>query len=101
MLTEHKEDCLSINGTQSLRLEKGTIEFKKYFKEIPVPFKFYADFQCHLKHVESSEGSYSKKYQSRIPCSFAYKPVCVDDEFAMPIVVLEAKMLLMYLLSNS
>ena len=44
MLTEHKEDCLSINGTQSLRLEKGTIEFKKYFKEIPVPFKFYADF---------------------------------------------------------
>ena len=44
MLTEHKEDCLSINGTQSLRLEKGTIGFKKYFKEIPVPSKFYADF---------------------------------------------------------
>ena len=27
VLTEHKEVCLSINGGQSVRLEKGTIEF--------------------------------------------------------------------------
>ena len=33
-LTKHKEVCLSINGAQSVRLEKGTIEFKKYFKQI-------------------------------------------------------------------
>ena len=31
LLTEHKEVCLSINGAQSVRLEKGTIEFKKLF----------------------------------------------------------------------
>ena len=32
ILTEHKEVCLSINGAQSVRLEKGTTEFilKKY-----------------------------------------------------------------------
>ena len=47
MLAEHKKVCLSINGTQSVRLEKGTIEFKNYFKEIPVPFKIYADFECN------------------------------------------------------
>ena len=41
MLTKHKEVCLSINGAQSVRLEKGTIEFKNYFKQIPVPFKIY------------------------------------------------------------
>ena len=35
ILTEHKEVCLSINGAQSLKLEKGTIEFKNYFKQIP------------------------------------------------------------------
>ena len=52
--------CLSINGAQSLRLEKGTIEFKNYFKQIPVPFKIYAGFECNLKSVESYEGSYSK-----------------------------------------
>ena len=61
VLTEHKEACLRINGAHSVRLEKGTIEFKNYFKQIPVPFKFYADFECILKSVESYEGSYSKK----------------------------------------
>ena len=31
--------------------------------------------------------SCSKKYQDHIPCSFAYKLVCVDDKFSKPIVV--------------
>ena len=87
VLTKHKEPCLSINGVQSVRLEKGTIEFKNYFKQIPVPFKIYADFEFNLKSVKSYEGSYSKKYQDHIPCSFAYKLVCVDDKFTEPIVV--------------
>ena len=64
MLKKHKEACLSINGVQSVRLEKGTIEFKNYFKQIPVPFKIYADFECNLESVESYEGSYSKVSRS-------------------------------------
>ena len=87
VLKKHKEVCLSIDGAQSVRLEKGTIEFKNYFKQIPVPFKIYADFECNLKSVESYEGFYSKKYQDHIPCSFAYKLVCVDDKFTKPTVV--------------
>ena len=67
------------------KTEKATIGFKNYFKQIPVPFKIYADFKCNLKSVESYEGSYSKKYQDHIPCSFAYKLVCVDDKFTKPI----------------
>ena len=90
-MTKHKEACLSINGAQSVRLEKGTIEFKNYFKQIPVPFKIYADFECNLKSVESYEGSYSKKYQDHVPCSFAYKLVCVDDKFTKAIVFLRGK----------
>ena len=39
VLTKHKEVCLSVNGAQSVRLERETIEFKNYFKQIPVPFK--------------------------------------------------------------
>ena len=54
---------------------------------MPVPFKIYADFECNLKTVESYECSYSKKYQYHIPCSFAYKLVCVDDKFTKSIVV--------------
>ena len=91
MLTGHKEVCLSINGAQSVRLEKGTIKFKNYFKQIPVPFKTYADFECNLENVESFEGFYSTKYQDHIPCSFAYKLVCVDDKFTKPIVVFRGK----------
>ena len=41
--------------------------------------------------AESYEGSCSKKYQDHIPCSFAYKFVCVDDRFSKPIVVYRGK----------
>ena len=53
---------MRINGAQSVRLEKGTIDFQVYFKKISsVPFKVYADFECNLKNVENYEGSYLKK----------------------------------------
>ena len=55
VLTKHKEDCLSINGKQSVKLEEGTIGFVNYFKQIPVSFKIYADFECNLRSVESFE----------------------------------------------
>ena len=62
VLTEHREIYLSINGAQSVRFEKGTIQCKKHCKQIPVSFKVYDDFQCNFKKVGSYEGSYSKKY---------------------------------------
>ena len=43
VLKKHKEDCLSINGVQSLNVEEGIIEFEKHFKQLPAPFKIYAD----------------------------------------------------------
>ena len=58
MLKKHKEDCLSINGAQSIKLDKGTTEFKNYFKQIPVPFKIYVDFESNLESVEVYEGFY-------------------------------------------
>ena len=84
MLIKH---CLSINGKQSVKLEKGIIEFENYFKQIPLPFKIYADSECNLRGVERYEGSYTQKYQDKVPCSFAYKVACVDDRFTQPIVV--------------
>ena len=61
VLIKHKENCLSINDKQSVKLEEGIIEFEDYFKQILVPFKFYADFECNLSGIESYEGSYTKK----------------------------------------
>ena len=49
VLIKHKEDCLNISGQQSINLEKGTIEFKNYFKQLPVPYKIYADFECNFE----------------------------------------------------
>ena len=90
VLIKHEENCLSINGKQSIRLEKGIIEFKNYFKQILVPLKIYGEFGCNLRSVECYEGSYTKKYQDHIPCSFAYTVVCVDDRFTKRIIVYRA-----------
>ena len=76
---------------QSVKLKKRNIEFENYFKQIPVPFKIYADFECNLEGVESYEGSYTKKYQDHVPCSFAYKIDCIDYKFSEPIVVFRGK----------
>ena len=87
VLTRHKKVCLSINGAQSVKLEKRTIKFKNYFKQIPFSFKIYADFECNLESVESYKSSCSKKHQDHIPFSFSYKLVCVNDTFSKPMVV--------------
>ena len=91
VLINHKEDCLSINGKQSVNLEKGIIEFENYFKQLPVPFKIYADFECNLRVVETYEGSYTKKYHEHIPCTYVFKVVCIDDRFSKSIAVFRGK----------
>ena len=87
VLIKHKEDCLSINGQPSINLEKGTIEFKNYFKQLLVPYKVYADFGYNFKNVECYEGTYTKKYHEHVPCSYAYKVVCIDDKYGKSILV--------------
>ena len=85
VLTEHKEVCLSINGTRSVKLKEGAIKFKNAFKQIQVPFKIYSDFECILKSAKGYEGSCPNKYLDHIPCSFAYKLVCDDNRCSTPI----------------
>ena len=91
MLIKHGKDCLLINGGQRVKSEKGFIEFNNFKKMIPAPFKIYADFECLLKNVDSGINndcfSYTAKYQDHIPCSFAYKLVCVNDEFSKDVVL--------------
>ena len=91
VLIKHKEDCLSINGVQSVNGEKGIIQFENYFKQLPVPFKIYADFECNLRDIEIYEGSYTKNYHEHVPCSYAFKVVCIDNRFSKSIVVFRGK----------
>ena len=85
ILIEHKENCLIINGKQTVKLKSCSIEFKNHFKQLAVKFKIYADFECLLKGVKSSDkntSSYTEKYQDHITCSFAYKVFCIDNKFS-------------------
>ena len=97
VLKEHKEDCLVIHGKQSVKLGKSSISFKNYFKQLPAPFKIYVDFECILKKVErdiiecDSNSSYKRKYQDHIPCSFAYKIVCIDKKFSKKVALYRGK----------
>ena len=34
---------------QNLKLRKGSISFKNYSKQLPAPFKIYADFERILR----------------------------------------------------
>ena len=83
-------------ANENIKLEKGFINFKNYFKQMSVPFKIYADFECNLKKTDSdikcsSSSSYTKKYQEHVPCNFAYKAVCVDNKFSKKIVLYRGK----------
>ena len=86
---------MSINGKQSVTLEKGIFEFENYYKQIPVAFKIYADFECNLRGVESYEGSYTKKYQDHVTCSFAYKVFVLIIDLLSQLLFIEVKMQLM------
>ena len=79
------------NKGQNVKLEKGFIEFKNSNRQIPVPFKIYADFECLLKGCDVGadndyfpyEGiSFTRKSQDHFPFSFAYKVICVDNRYS-------------------
>ena len=97
ILIGHKKDCLVIKGKQSVKLKSSSIRFKNYSKQVPVPFKIYADFECILEKVDcdiiecDSNISYTRKYQDHIPCSFAYKVVCIDNKFSKKVVLYSGK----------
>ena len=93
VLIKHKENCLSINGKQSVKLEKGIIEFENYFKQIPVPFKIYADFECNLRGVESYEGSYTKNIKITFLVVLLTKLFALMIGLVSQLLFLEVKML--------
>ena len=94
LLTEHKNNCLSINGKQAIKMPgKGHhVNFKNYHKQMPAPFVIYADFEAITEKVHgclpNNEKSYTEAYQKHIDCGYGYKVVChFNDEFSKPVQV--------------
>ena len=45
ILSNHKKQCLLIKGFQEAKYKSGIIKFTNYNKQIPIPFKIYADIE--------------------------------------------------------
>ena len=86
VLTEHKNNCISINGEQAIKMpEKGDkVYFKNHHKQLSVPFVIYADFEAITEKVDScqpnNEKSYTEAYQKHTDCGYGYKVVCCYDD---------------------
>ena len=78
------------------------IELKNYFKQIPVPFKIYADFECNLRDVESYEGPYThtKKIKITFLVVLLIKLFVLMINLANELLFIEVKMQLMNLLNQ-
>ena len=52
MFNSYKVNCLRVNGAQSVKLEKGIIEFENYCRQTHCPFKVYFDFEYNLGEMK-------------------------------------------------
>ena len=100
VLIKHTEDCLNINGKQSVQLEEGTIAFRNYFNQMPVSFKIYADFECTLKRAENYEGSYTKNINATFPVVILTRLFVLIIDLVNQLSFIEIKMLLVNLLEQ-
>ena len=94
ILANHTKNCLTINGMQAINMPKpgkNILNFKNFYKQLPVPFVIYADFEAITKKVQGCElseemkkdkdnRSYTEAYQTHEDCGSAYKVVCCYDD---------------------
>ena len=92
VLTEHKNNCILINGKQAINMPKkgDKVFFKNYHKQLPVPFVIYADFEALTEKIQgcqpNNEKSYTEAYQKHTDCGYGYKVVCCyDDKYSKPV----------------
>ena len=99
-MIKHKGICLSINGKQSVKLEEGISKFENYFKQIPVPFQIYADFECNLRKVECNEGSSTENIRTIFLVVLLIKLFVLMINLLIQLLYIETKMQLMNLLKQ-
>ena len=99
MLIKHKKNCLSINGKQSVKPQKGITKFENYFKHIRVLLKLML-IECNLRGVESYEGSYTKNIKITFLAVFLIELFVLIIALLSKLFFIEVKMQLMNLLKQ-
>ena len=93
VLTNHKENCIQVNGTQAIKMptkDNNILKFNNFHKQLPVPFVIYADFEAITEKIHGcqrhDDKSYTEAYQKHTDCGYGYKVVCCyDDKYTKPI----------------
>ena len=94
VLTNHANNCLTVNGAQAINMPKqgeNILKFNNFHKQLPVPFVIYADFEVITKKVQGCEQSeemekekdrrsYTEAYQTHEDCGYGYKVTCCYDD---------------------
>ena len=86
VLTNHKDNCIEINGTQAVKMpdKNNILSFNNFHKKQPVPFVIYADFEAIIEKISNcqpnNDKSYTEAYQKHTDCGFGYKVVCCYDD---------------------
>ncbi|PFX17748.1 Retrovirus-related Pol polyprotein from transposon 17.6 [Stylophora pistillata] len=93
VLTDHKANCLLINGVQAVKMptkDHNILKFNHHHKQLPLPFVIYADFEAITEKVQGCQQtdvkSFTEAYQKHTDCGYGYKVVCTyDDKYTKPI----------------
>ena len=99
ILAKHVDNCLIINGKQSINMPKKSeniLKFNNFHKQEAVPFVIYADFEASTEKVQdckpNDDKSYTEAYQTHEDCGYGYKVVCCyDDKYSKPVKVYRGK----------
>ena len=93
VLSNHKENCIQVNGTQAIKMpnkDNNILKFNNFHKQQPVSFVIYADFEAITEKIhgcqQKGNESYTEAYQIHTDCGYGYKVVCCyDDKYTKPI----------------
>ena len=91
LLDKHIKYCFS-NNTSFVKMPKpgSNLHFKNYYKQLPIPFTVYADFECITKTMSSCcpnpEDSYNYNYQKHEPSGFCFYAKGISGKRIKPII---------------
>ena len=93
VLTDHKDNCIQVNGTQAIKMpdkDNNILKFNNFHKQQAVPFVIYADFEAIIEKISgckpNNDKSYTEAYQKHTDCGYGYKVVCCyDDKYTKPV----------------
>ena len=93
VLINHKEICMSVNGTQAIKMpdkNNNILRFENFHKQQALPFVIYSDIETLTKKISgckpNDDKSYTEAYQKHTDCGYGYKVVCCyDDKYTKPV----------------